>query len=183
MRERLAFLVPALCLLAACAKDEGDGLGVDLPRGEHCDPVADWDASWVELEEDVLVLVNEHRAQGATCGGESFGPTGPLSMQGNLVCAARLHSLDMAENGYFDHTNQEGQSPWDRMEEAGYAWSAAAENIARGQQDAAQVMDSWMNSPGHCANIMNPDLEEIGVGYVLLDGGAPHWTQVFGTPQ
>ena len=89
---------------------------------------------------------------------------------------ARAHSVDMRDRGYFDHTNRAGQDPFDRAEAAGL--SARAENIARGQDDAAAVMDSWMNSSGHRANILNCSLTKLGVG-VAEGSGGPWWTQLF----
>ncbi|MGH1449691.1 MAG: CAP domain-containing protein [Pseudomonadaceae bacterium] len=135
-----------------------------------------------EFEEDVLVIVNEARAAGATCGGQTFGATGPLTMNPALRCAARVHSKDMADRGFFDHTNPDGEDPFVRMERAGYSYFTAGENIAAGQSSPAQVMQGWMDSPGHCSNIMNPDFAEIGVGTFEAEDGAYRylWTQAFG---
>ncbi|WNO70704.1 sigma-70 family RNA polymerase sigma factor [Streptomyces sp. AM8-1-1] len=118
----------------------------------------------------VLSLVNKERAA-AGCG--------PLSGNGRLDTAARRHSEDMAAKNYFSHTSQDGRSPGDRITAAGYQWRTYGENIARGQQSAASVMESWMNSPGHRANILNCAFTNMGLG--LHEGpGGPWWTQVFG---
>jgi uncharacterized protein YkwD len=147
----------------------------------YCEPTNDWMGAWSTLEEEVLVLVNERRSEGANCGSEgSFGPTGPLTMQPLLRCAARLHSKDMVDRDFFDHTNPDGESPWDRMDKAGYGgYSNAGENIAAGSATAAGVVDQWMGSDGHCSNIMSPDFEEIGVGYYPGGDFGHVWTQVF----
>ena len=112
-------------------------------------------------------------------GPESSGKT-TLSLhviaEAQLRCAARLHSMDMAVRGFFDHTNPDGESPWDRVDETDYTGFASGENIAAGYPDPAAVMEGWMNSPGHCSNIMNPDNDELGVGYYEGD----YWTQVMG---
>jgi uncharacterized protein YkwD len=86
----------------------------------------------------------------------------------------------MGERNYFEHEAPEGTSPFDRMTRAGYEWSGAAENIAMGQPAAEDVMATWLDSPGHCGNIMG-DYVHLGVGYY---GGAdaPLWTQNFGSP-
>ncbi|RFS86656.1 CAP domain-containing protein [Actinomadura spongiicola] len=102
----------------------------------------------------------------------------PLRVDARLVTAARRHSADMAANGYFDHTSRNGDSPWQRMEAAGYP-SPGAENIAKGYATAEAVMKGWMDSPGHRANILNCDLRAIGVGRAAGSGG-PLWTQDFG---
>jgi len=154
----------------------------DVPDNAHCADVAGWSPEWAQLELDVLVIVNQVRGQGANCGSKgAFGPAGPLTMDPALRCAARKHSVDMAMRNFFDHINPDGETPWDRMGEAGYGgYSAAGENIAAGSPDAAGTMDQWMTSDGHCANIMNPDFEHIGVGYSTGGQYGHLWTQVFG---
>ncbi|MFF4341903.1 sigma-70 family RNA polymerase sigma factor [Kitasatospora sp. NPDC001540] len=126
-----------------------------------------------DLAQQVLELVNSERAK-AGCG--------PLTANAKLATAALRHSEDMAARNFFDHTNPDGAGPQQRIDAVGYAWSGWGENIARGQKDAAAVMDSWMNSPGHRANILNCKFTELGVG-VHLGGGGPWWTQDFGTPR
>ncbi|WP_242888874.1 CAP domain-containing protein [Actinomadura litoris] len=102
----------------------------------------------------------------------------PLRVDARLARAARRHSADMAARNYFDHTSRNGDSPWKRMEDAGYP-SPGAENIAKGYATAAAVVAGWMKSPGHRANILNCDLRAIGVGMAAGRGG-PLWTQDFG---
>ncbi len=85
----------------------------------------------------------------------------------------------MAARDYFSHTSPEGGSAGDRITAAGYRWSTWGENIARGQQTPESVMDAWMNSPGHRANILNCDFKDLGVGVHIASGG-PWWTQNFG---
>lgn len=150
-----------------------------VPSGEYCASVVDWDAPMVEFEEEVLLEVNEARAAGANCGGQDFAATHPLTMNGALRCAARVHSRDMAERGYFDHDNPDGESPFDRMERAGYQFRAAGENIAQGYPTPEAVVDGWLESPGHCRNIMSPDFTEIGVGFWSMGS---YWTQTFAAP-
>ncbi|GAA3205328.1 hypothetical protein GCM10010468_20270 [Actinocorallia longicatena] len=97
-----------------------------------------------------------------------------LRREPKLVISARAHSKDMAVNNYFSHTSQDGSSPWDRIKRTGYT-GGAAENIAAGYTSAKAVMDGWMNSAGHRANILNCDLKALGVGW--YDN---YWTQNFG---
>jgi uncharacterized protein YkwD len=120
-------------------------------------------------EATVLALVNEARAA-AGCGAVRADPA--------LAAVARAHSADMRDRDYFSHDTPEGLSPFDRAEAAGIT-SARAENIAAGQRDAAAVMDAWMNSPGHRANILDCSLSTLGVGVAEGPGG-PWWTQLFG---
>ncbi|WP_030019761.1 sigma-70 family RNA polymerase sigma factor [Streptomyces monomycini] len=120
--------------------------------------------------QQVTTLVNAERAkQGCS----------PVHANNQLVTAARRHSQDMDARNYFDHTSPDGTDPGDRITAAGYRWSTYGENIARGQRSADNVMKSWMNSPGHRANILNCDFKEIGIGTHDTSGG-PTWTQVFG---
>ncbi len=150
----------------------------DIP---YCQPVADWDPAWRARELAIVEIVNQHRMQGADCGSRGvFAPTAPLAMQPNLWCAARVHSKDMAERNFFDHVNPDGESPFDRMMKAGYSFFTAGENIAAGNDTAEATMQQWMESDGHCANIMNPDFKEIGVGYHPGGQWGHLWTQAFG---
>ena len=100
----------------------------------------------------------------------------PYAWDIELAIAAQRHAQDMVDNDYFDHSSQDGRSFSDRAKEAGYDAFPSGENIAKGQQDAAQVMDSWMNSDGHRANILSSGSNEIGVGLIDFT-----WVQVFGT--
>ncbi|MFJ4525144.1 CAP domain-containing protein [Streptomyces sp. NPDC088810] len=121
------------------------------------------------VEAEVLKLVNEERAK-AGCS--------PLAANSSLTKLAESFSDDMAARGFFDHTDPDGRTPWDRAAAAGVT-DLGGENIARGQADAAAVMQAWMSSPGHRANILNPDFKTLGVG-VHFGPGGPWWTQDFG---
>lgn len=160
-----------------------DGGAAEVPDNAFCDPVAAWTPAWSVLEQQILDIVNQRRSEGADCHSEgTFGPAGPLTMNPALRCAARVHSKDMVDQNYFDHTGPNGDTPGDRIDAAGYAWSTWGENIAAGNSTAAATMDQWMNSDGHCANIMNPSFSEIGVGYYPGGGYGHYWTQAFGHP-
>jgi uncharacterized protein YkwD len=139
----------------------------DPPRDTPRVPAGTGGGSSTELA--VIRLTNAERAKaGCTA----------LRTDARLALAARRHSADMAAKGYFDHNSQDGTTPWTRMERAGYS-SPGAENIAMGQRTAAEVMNSWMNSPGHRANILNCKLRAIGVG-IARGGTGLYWTQDFG---
>ncbi|MEU6500132.1 sigma-70 family RNA polymerase sigma factor [Streptomyces californicus] len=123
------------------------------------------------MAEQVTALVNAERAKEGC---------GPVSVNGLLNTAAQRHSADMAANDYFDHTSQDGREPDDRITAAGYQWTTYGENIAKGQRTPAEVMQAWMDSPGHRANILNCSFKEIGMGK-QESGDGPVWTQVFGS--
>lgn len=120
-------------------------------------------------EAEVLKLVNEERAK-VGCSA--------VSANSALSDLAQAFSEDMDARDFFDHTDPSGLSPWDRAAKAGIT-NLGGENIARGQATAAAVMEAWMNSPGHRANILNCDFKTLGVGAHLGSGG-PWWTQDFG---
>jgi uncharacterized protein YkwD len=162
----------------------GDGDGdPDVPDNAYCNPVSNWDPAWVAWELEVLDLVNQARAQGGNCGSQgNFGPSGPLSLDPALTCAARVHSKDMADNNFFDHTNLQGQGPGYRIGQAGYNGSGWGENIAAGYGSPQETIAGWLDSDGHCANMLNPGFQDIGVGYAYGPNSSygHYWTQAFG---
>jgi uncharacterized protein YkwD len=121
-------------------------------------------------EAEVIRLTNVERAK-AGCAA--------LTTDARLTNAARLHSQDMVTKNFFSHTGSNGSTFVTREQAAGYP-SPSAENIAWGQRTPADVMNAWMNSAGHKANILGCGSHAVGVGVVLTAGGAPYWTQDFG---
>lgn len=105
----------------------------------------------------------------------------PLTVEPLLCKGAKAKSQDMVDEGYFGHTSPKYGSPFDMMKTFGVKYSAAGENIASGQKTPEAVMNSWMNSPGHRANILSPKYTKIGVGYAHTPNGGYHhyWTQWF----
>lgn len=167
-----------------------NGLDDDEDGGADCDdddcftarcadPNDEWPSAWTTFEWGVLEETNRMRAMGAVCGGEEFGPAEPLTMEPLLRLAARLHSTNMAENGFFDHTDPEGRGPGERVAEVGFRGSFVGENIARGQSTPEEVVAAWMSSDGHCRNIMNPRYHFLGVGLAYSPSEEPLWTQNF----
>lgn len=106
----------------------------------------------------------------------------PLRGQNQLAAAALGHAVDMARLGYFSHESLDGRTPWDRIRDTGYSFTRAAENIAAGYEGAGSVVDAWMLSPGHRANILDEDLVELGVAYHAEAGSqyTTYWVQDFG---
>jgi hypothetical protein len=132
-----------------------------------------------QLIDRVLELTNLERAKAGLK---------PLTLNNQLAQAAQGHSDNMAADDFFSHTGADGSDLGDRVRDSGYQYLRTGENIAAGQQTAEGVVSGWMNSPGHRANILNPNFTEIGIGYEFLenDRGSVnynhYWTQVFGTP-
>lgn len=120
-----------------------------------------------DIEQEVIKLVNAERAKAGL-------PA--LKYDWELARVAEHKSQDMHDKKYFDHTSPTYGTPFNMMKNYGIQYTAAGENIAKGQTTAEQVMKAWMNSEGHRANILNKNFTHIGVGYVA-DGH--YWTQMF----
>jgi hypothetical protein len=126
-----------------------------------------------DFESEVIELVNVER---------ETRNLHPLSYNQELTLAARLHSQDMGDRNYFNHTTPDGTKFNERIIDAGYDYRNCGENIAAGYATPADVVDGWMNSDGHRANILDPDYCDIGVGYAAVGGSQyyHYWTQDFG---
>jgi uncharacterized protein YkwD len=138
-------------------------------------------AGWSAFEARVVELTNQQRANN--------GCSVMLTMNDKLHTAAYNHSADMIARDFFSHTNPDGKNPGARLNDVGYSWSGYGENIAAGYSSPESVVDGWMNSSGHRANILNCNFTEIGVGYAYAasDPGSVsyhhYWTQVFAKPR
>lgn len=104
----------------------------------------------------------------------------PLSADPLLTTAAQAHSADMVARAFYAHTAPDGGQPWDRAAAAGSTRRSIGENIACGQRSPADVVEGWMNSPGHRANILKPGFTHIGVGFAGGGRAGMYWTQLFG---
>lgn len=124
-------------------------------------------------EQEVARLVNAERAKAGL-------PA--LAYNWEAARVARYKSQDMIDKGYFAHQSPTYGSPFQMMESFGLRFSAAAENIAKGQRTPAEVMNAWMNSPGHRANILSRSVTQIGVGAAKAKNGTLYWTQMFLKP-
>ena len=152
MRRPRLLLPFLLAAVTACAGDDPTG------PGPGADPQV----------EAFVALVNAHRID--------IGCP-PLAWSSDVARVAQAHSEDMVDRGFFAHTNPDGKSPFDRLREAGVDYASAAENIAYGYPTAEAVLQGWLGSPGHKANIENCGLTQHGVG---LRG--THWTHLFIRP-
>ena len=127
-----------------------------------------------------LARINQLRAAGADCrSGGTFAPAAPLAWNGLLTQAAERHSQDMVANNFFSHTGSDGSTLAVRVNATGYAWSSVGENIAAGYPNVDAVMAGWTASDGHCANLMNPGFNEVGLVCVpgtAATGYNTYWT-------
>lgn len=198
---RLALLAACTALLAACG-----GGGTDTPEPAAAGPSpspstspgpspsptptpsptpvpAEATCNLAGFQAELLQRVNTLRAAGASCGARgAFAPAGALQWNAALTTASLAHSRDMATNDFFSHTGSSGSSAGQRIGAAGYAWRTYGENIAAGYGTVQAVIDGWMSSDGHCANIMNAGFRDIGVACV--PGGTSrypsYWTMDLG---
>ncbi len=138
-----------------------------------------------EAAREVFNATNAARAEARQCGNTWIEAAPPLAWNKDLAAAALAHSQDMAQQGYFAHKNKQGSEVSQRAEAQGYRWRHIGENISRGQTSAQEAVTGWINSPGHCHNLMNPRFTEFGAGVAIRQGKRPaaYWTQVFGAPR
>jgi uncharacterized protein YkwD len=132
----------------------------------------------------VLELVNEARSHARRCGRKKFRATTPLKHAAALEHAAGNHARDMAARNFLAHKGSDESMPAERATRAGYSWASVAENVAAGQTTADEVVDTWLASPGHCANLMDPRYSESGVARATNPDSkrVVYWVQVFAAP-
>ncbi len=134
---------------------------------------------------EVLALINQLRVESQTCGDTSYPAVAEVTWSSTLTLAASEHSNNMANYNFFDHTGLDGSTVGTRVTAQGYTWSRVSENIAGGQISAQEVVDGWMSSEGHCINIMNSDVTEMGLACQVNSDSdyQRYWTQVFAKPR
>jgi len=134
----------------------------------------------------ILAAVNTARASARQCGAAVYSAARALVWNPALGNAARTHSVDMARERYFNHRSKDGRLVGERASAAGYRWQRIGENIAVGQDSPEEVVNGWLDSPGHCANIMSDHYTDMGAAYAVNNDPETariYWTQVFGTPR
>jgi uncharacterized protein YkwD len=137
------------------------------------------------LASRALQIVNQVRARGTRCGERSFAPAPPVRLSGTLAGVAFGHATDMAEHNYFEHQDRAGHSPADRVRAVGYREKLVGENIAYGPKSADEAVQGWLDSPGHCENIMDPRFAEMGIAYAKgrASKHGLYWVQVLAAPR
>jgi uncharacterized protein YkwD/stress response protein SCP2 len=164
-----------LPLYEAAFTHAGIGRATSGPSGDVY-----WTALWARpftaaglagTASEVVSLTNAERAGAGLA---------PLVTDARLTAAAQAHSADMVARDFYSHTTPEGREPWDRAAAAGATHRGIGENIACGQRTPAEVVQGWMNSPGHRANILKPEFTHIGIGYATGSRAGTYWTQLFG---
>jgi uncharacterized protein YkwD len=183
-------------MLAACGGGGGESsappLAVNTPPAAPAPapPAGNASRATCELpnfQADLLAAINAARQAGANCGTQGrFAATTPLAWNNALASAALVHSDDMVAHNFFSHTGSDGRSAGDRATAAGYLWSGWGENIAAGYGSASAVMAGWMASPGHCANLLAPNFQHVGVACVkgsVSNTYSNYWSMALGKPR
>lgn len=136
---------------------------------------------------EMLSHINAARSQDRQCGSQRFTAVKPLVWNCSLEAAAQRHTDDMAEHDYFSHTGSDGQEVQHRVSDSGYTWQAVGENIAAGHLSSDAAIKGWLDSPGHCRNIMSDAFTEVGMASTKpSDASASYpsyWAQVLANPR
>lgn len=176
-------------LLAACGGENGED-GGQVPASTAAAPesgaVSERNSCGLpDFQSAMLEQVNRARAESRLCGTRAFSAVPALAWDERLFAAAAGHADDMARNDYFSHDSLDGRTFSQRITDAGYTWSAVGENIAAGQADITQVVEAWLDSPGHCANIMSTSFTEVAVACVREEGSTytQYWAMSLGRPR
>ena len=133
---------------------------------------------------EALTLINQLRAESQTCGATTYPAVDAVTWSSTLTLAAEQHSSNMANYNFFSHSGLDDSTVGSRVSAQGYAWSYVSENIAAGQTSVQDVVDGWMESEGHCTNIMSENAQEMGLA-CAVNADADYryyWTQVFAKP-
>ncbi|WP_218563977.1 CAP domain-containing protein [Marinospirillum perlucidum] len=132
---------------------------------------------------DFIQAINDYRSQDADCGSEGvFDSQSALSWNQKLAEAAQVHSNDQYEHANMSHTGSDGSTPGDRIEAQGYSWSTYGENVARGHASVEAVAKGWMDSDGHCKNMMNGNFTELGIA-ATGQNSQRYWTLNLAKPK
>lgn len=129
------------------------------------------------LTSGLVAQINALREEGGRCGGQFFDSAPSVRSHSDLAQAAQGHAEAMEAEGFFGHTGLDGSTVGSRVTATGYRWTLVAENIALGQTTPEQALQSWMESEGHCTNLRNPRVEEIGLG-----NSGSYWVLVLARP-
>jgi uncharacterized protein YkwD len=162
--------------------EPADNGAVDLQLVAGASQVACDTSDAEQFRETMLAVIRASRAAARMCGDSSHGATTTVTWNPLLAEAALSHVQDMATFNFFSHEGSDGLSVSNRADNVGYNWRAIGENIAAGQLDIEEVHQGWLDSPGHCRNIMNPIFTEVGAACVVgsdTDYGT-YWAVVFG---
>jgi uncharacterized protein YkwD len=153
--RKLFVFASSITLLVCCAPPKERHIVIKENRYYRCEAAP-------TIQRKMVKLINDVRNCKRRCGKERFSPAGIVKWNDRLAIAALHHARDMAMSNMLSHSGSDGSSVRVRIERRRYYWQIVAENIAAGQQTSEAVVSLWLDSPGHCANLMKPGITEIG---------------------
>ena len=164
----------------------GDSDGTTLPDSAAAiaeDPAA-CDRNDSEQLTLALEIINTARASARLCGDDPYPAVDPLQADTRLQQAALQHASDMSTHNFFNHTGSDGSDVAERVTATDFIWRAVGENIAAGQDTLDVTLQGWLESPGHCRNIMNPAYTHMGIACTSSQQSehGEYWTQVLAAP-
>ena len=170
-------LVLSLSLLAGCSTPPKKTIVIYKNKFFKCEPSG-------IIENKMITLINNARSIKRKCGFKTFTPVGPVKWNSILVKASLNHSKDMAKHDFLSHTGSNGSSAGRRVKKVGYAWRSVGENISAGNETCEEVVAGWLNSPGHCKNIMSSTFTEVGAACYRNPSSkyGTYWTLVLASP-
>ncbi|MBE0507709.1 MAG: CAP domain-containing protein [Marinospirillum sp.] len=183
----LAILVLSVTIVAGCIDISGSGSTDTTDTSTTTSRTTSAISNPMSEQEidDFIQAINQYRAEGASCGTQGvFGAQAPLVWNQKLAVAAQVHSNDQYEMNDMSHTGSDGSKPSERITLQGYEWSSVRENVAEGYfSSISQLAKAWMDSDGHCANMMASNVTELGIAATRLDNGSGFWTLKLAKPK
>lgn len=128
----------------------------------------------------LMEMINDKRASGRSCGKEMIRPSRPLRWDKRLARAAFIHARDLANRDTLSHKGLDGSGPGERIRSSGYKWKAYGENVGEGYETPEDMLMAWLQSEGHCKNIMNPLFRDLGIARIS-DNKKTYWVLVLAT--
>ncbi|MDM8559654.1 CAP domain-containing protein [Candidatus Parabeggiatoa sp. HSG14] len=174
----ILFLIPIL-VLSGCRVEIDDGIyRFEYDENKHCE-------SRNHIQQVMLERINNARARQRRCGVQTVYPAPPIIWNPQLFSAARIHVNDMANYDFMAFMGSDGSFVEERVNRTGYLWVHLGENIGTNYQSPDSMIDSWLNNPNDCINIMNPHFSEIGAACAHRNESqsqyAIYWTLVLAT--
>lgn len=176
--NRILILLFCVSLLAGCAKANERVIVIKQNQFYRCEPDR-------MIRKNMVTLVNRARSTKRRCGSKACPAVRLIKWNPRLAEAARNHAGNMADHDFFSHSGSNQSSVAGRVDSAGYAWRSVGENIYAGKESSEEVVAGWLNSTGHCRNIMSPKFAEIGAACVSNPDSryGTYWTLVLAAPQ
>ena len=171
------FIIFCIFLLTGCGQPEKKKVVIKKNQYYQCEGAG-------RIEKKMVNLINTARSSGRRCGGKKYPATRPVHWNPALENAARLHSKDMASNNRLSHKGSKRSTVAKRVRKQGYTWRSVGENVAGGLQTSEETVSGWLESPGHCANIMGSSFTEIGAACARNSASkyGTYWTLVLASP-